>query len=107
MKKTYLLSIDGKNANRLLDASKHDIRKYAKRERAKPLPEGADFWDFDCKLGVGQEDANVVHFAALIPGIDALVLAGATHFYVELVAKHGHRTARAAVLPADQPSVES
>ena len=106
MKKTYLLSIEGKNANRLLDACKHDIRKYVKRERAKPLPEGVDFWDFDCKLGAGQEEASVVHIASLIPSIDALVLAGATYFYVELIAKHGHRTARAAVSSEDQPSVE-
>lgn len=35
MRKTYLLNIEGKNRDRLLDASKHDIRKYVKRERSR------------------------------------------------------------------------
>ena len=47
MRKTYPLNIEGKNRDRLLDASKHDIRKYVKRERSRPLPEGVDYWDFD------------------------------------------------------------
>ena len=94
MKKTYALNLDGKNPARLLDAAKHDIRKYAKRERAKPLPEGVDFWDFDCKLGASPTDAAAVHFAALITGVDALVKDGSNQFYVELISKHGHRAAR-------------
>ena len=44
MRKTYLLNIEGKNRDRLLEASKHDIRKYVKRERSRALPEGVDFW---------------------------------------------------------------
>jgi hypothetical protein len=37
LKKTYSLNLEGKNRDRLLDAAKHDIRKYVKRERAKAL----------------------------------------------------------------------
>jgi hypothetical protein len=102
LKKTYLLNVEGKNRDRLLDASKHDIRKYVKRERAKALPEGADFWDFDCKLGVDLTDVVVVHFAVLMTSIDALVVDGVAQFYVEVVTKHGHRTTRPAV--TDSPS---
>ncbi|MGB4116761.1 MAG: DUF6172 family protein [Polaromonas sp.] len=94
MKKTYPLNVEGKNRDRLLDASKHDIRKYVKRERAKPLPEGADFLDFDCKLGASPADAAAVHFAALMTAVDALVGGGAAQFYVEIISKPGHRTAR-------------
>ena len=94
MKKTYVLNVEGKNPGRLLDASKHDIRKYIKRERAKVLPLGVDFWDFDCQLGSNPADASSVHFAALIPSIDALVATGSGEFYVEVVAKRGHRTSR-------------
>ena len=47
MKKTFKLNIEGKNPARLLEATKHEIRKYVKRERRVPLPEGVDFWDFD------------------------------------------------------------
>ena len=96
MKKTYQLNLEGKNRDRLLDAAKHDIRKYAKRERARALPTGVDFWDFDCKLGISDATATPVHFAALIAAVDALVKEGAESFYVEVVTKHGQRMARPA-----------
>ena len=50
MKKTYPLTAEGKHPDRVLEAVKHDIRKYFKRERSRPVPAGADFWDFDCKV---------------------------------------------------------
>ena len=91
MKKTYALNIEGKNRDRLLDASKHDIRKYVKRERAKPLVPGIDFWDFDCKLGGSAATVQPVHFAALMAAVDALAKDGIDAFYVEVTAKAGHR----------------
>jgi hypothetical protein len=94
MKKTYQLNIEGKNRDRLLDAAKHDIRKYVKRERARALPAGVDFWDFECKAGLTQAAAEPVHFAALIAAVDALVKEGAEQFYAEVITVHGHRTAR-------------
>lgn len=94
MKKTYALNIEGKNRDRLLDAAKHDIRKYVKRERARALPAGVDFWDFDCKLGADHASAAALHLASLIASVDALVKEGADNFYVEVVTKHGHRIAR-------------
>ena len=94
MKKTYALNLEGKSCDRLLDAAKHDIRKYVKRERARGLPAGVDFWDFDCKFGADQASAVTLHFASMISSIDALVKEGGQQFYVELVTKHGHRTAR-------------
>ena len=100
MKKTYTLNIEGKNRDRLLDASKHDIRKYVKRERAKPLPAGVDFLDFDCKAGSSDEVAAPVHFAEIMATVDALVKDGADQFYVEITSKPGHRTARS-VIAAD------
>ncbi len=96
MKKTYSLKLEGKNRDRLLDAAKHDIRKYAKRERARPLPVGVDFWDFDCKLGSTDATAAPVHFAALIAAVDALAKEAVESFYVEVVTKHGQRMARPA-----------
>jgi hypothetical protein len=94
MRKTYLLNVEGKNRDRLLEASKHDIRKYVKRERSRPLPAGVDFWDFDCKFGSDEASAAVVHFATLMGLIDTTVQEGGEQFYVEVVTKHGHRTAR-------------
>ena len=92
MRKTFPLAIEGKNPDRVIEAVKHDIRKYIKRERRRELPEGVDFWDFDCKFGPSKEAAEVIHFAALTSSIDALVQAGGAQLYVELLAKHGVRT---------------
>lgn len=94
MKKTYSLAVEGKNPARLLDAIKHEIRKYIKRERRRDLPAGVDFWDFDCKFGPAQDTAAAVHLAELTASIDALVQSGGTQFYVEILAKHGHRKPR-------------
>lgn len=94
MKKTFQLRPEGKNPERVLEATKHEIRKYIKRERRRALPEGVDFWDFDCKFGATEAAAVVVHLAELTPQIDGLVKSGGTQFYVEILAKHGHRTAR-------------
>ena len=96
MKKTFQLDIEGKNRDRVLEATKHEIRQYVKRERRKVLPEGVDFWDFDCKFGTSVDNAQGVHFATLTALIDALAVDGGDAFYLELLAKPGHRTARAA-----------
>ena len=94
MRKTFLLNLEGKNRDRLVEASKHDIRKYVKRERSRDLPAGVDFWDFDCKFGSDEATAAVVHFATLMKLIDTAVQEGTEQFYVEVVTKHGHRSAR-------------
>ena len=97
LRRTYTLTAAGKNRERLLEASKHDIRKYVRRERGKPLPAGADYWDFDCKLGSGVASATTVHIAALTEAIDAIALEGEAQFFIEIVAKPGHRILRAAL----------
>ena len=94
MKKTYPLNIEGKNRDRVLDAIKHDIRKYVRRQRRVPLPEGVDFWDFDCRFGLSAESAESVHFGNLTALIDAAARDGAAAFCVELHARTGVRKAR-------------
>ena len=96
MRKTYTLNIEGKNRDRLLEASKHDIRKYLKRERNKALPAGVDYWDFDTKSGVDEASAVAVAFADLFRSIDTLVAGGGDQFYVEVRSKAGHRSVKAA-----------
>ena len=94
MKKTFKLNIEGKNRDRVLDAVKHDIRKYVKRQRRVPLPEGVDFWDFDCRFGATEESAAEVHFATIIALVDSAAKEGADGFYLELIAREGRRTHR-------------
>lgn len=96
MKKTFTLNIEGKNRDRVLEAIKHEIRKYVKRERRRPLPEGVDFWDFDCRFGPSEAEAVVVHFATLTGLIDAIAKDGGNQFYVEILASHGRRQQRPA-----------
>jgi hypothetical protein len=96
VRKTYQLQIEGKNRDRVLDAIKHDIRKYVKRQRRVSLPEGVDYWDFDCRFGVNPEEARVVHFGEIMGLIDALAKQGGAAFYLELLAKNGYRKAKPA-----------
>ena len=94
--KTFQLHVEGKNRDRVLDAVKHEIRKYIKRERRRDLPEGADFWDFDCRFGRTKEDAAVAHLSALTGLINGVAAEGGAQFYVEILAKPGKRTPRPA-----------
>ncbi len=104
MKKTFQLSIEGKHRDRVLEAVKHEIRKYIKRERRRVLPQGVDYWDFDCKFGLTPEAAEVVHLATITASIDAVAKEAGEKFYIEILAKPGHRKARPAAdaqMPAD------
>lgn len=94
MKKTFKLNIDGKHPDRVLEAVKHEIRKYVKRQRRVPLPEGVDFWDFDCRFGVAESTAEAVHFATITALIDAVAKDKGDSFYLELLAKNGVRKAK-------------
>ena len=100
MKKTFQLNIEGKNRDRVLDATKHEIRQYIKRERRKTLPEGVDFWDFDCRFGSSEATAAVIEFADITARINAYAADKADAFYLELLAKPGVKKARpAAAIP--------
>ena len=87
MRKTYPLRIEGRHPDRVLDAVKHDIRKYLKRERRRDLPAGADYWDFDCRFGLAQDGAQATHLANLIAQVDAAARDGAASVYVEILAR--------------------
>ena len=94
MKKTFPLQIEGRHPDRVLDALKHELRKYLKRERRRDLPAGVDYWDFDCRFGLDQDGAETVHLAQLIGRVDEAAKGGATQVYVEILARHGVRGAR-------------
>ncbi len=91
MKKTYPLTAEGKNSDRILEATKHDIRKYVKRCRRAALPQGADYWDFDCKIGANKDNAASAHLSELISLLDTAAKEGHTEIFVEISPKSGHR----------------
>jgi hypothetical protein len=96
MKKTFTITHPKIKPDRQIEAVKHDINKYLKRERNKKLPEGVDFWDFACKFGPTAEEAEVVHAGDIGRSIETAREQKLESFYVEIVAKPGHRTKKPA-----------
>lgn len=92
MKKNFKLTDEKLAPARKVDAIKHEINKYIARERRKPVTTGIDFWDFSCKIGEDQATAVSVHVSEINKSIDALVAKNLESFYLEILAKPGHRT---------------
>ena len=101
MKKTFQLHVEGKHPDRLLEASKHEVRKYVARQRRATLPEGVDYWDFACRFGSTEADAAPVHFATLIGLMDAAAKAGVSSFFVDILGQHGVRKPKPAGSPVE------
>ena len=91
MKKTFQLTHPKIKLARLVEAVKHDVKKYIKRERNKTLPEGVDFWDFDCKYGPTAENATEIHLSEINKCIDSAEEQQLESFYLEIMVKPGHR----------------
>ena len=91
MKKHFKLTDPKKAPARQVEFVKHEIGKYLARERRKTPAEGADYWDFDCKLGKQESEAAVIHVAEINKGIDRVVLEGSEQVYIEILAKPGHK----------------
>lgn len=87
MKKTFELTHPKIKTPRMLDAIKFEIKKYVKRERRKPLPEDATYWDFDCRFGVTEDDASAIQLSQMNKKMDEATANGCTSFYVEILAK--------------------
>jgi polyphosphate kinase 2 (PPK2 family) len=104
MKKNFPLQAEGKHPDRVLEAVKHEIRKYFKRERNRAVPKGADFWDFDCKVGLTEDTAETVRVSAVIEAVDAAAKSGAASVYVEILSKHGVRVIKPAGEAGDDSS---
>jgi hypothetical protein len=91
MKKTFILTHPKIKRPRLIEAIKHEVKKYVKRERGKTLPPGVDFWDFDCKFGPTAEEAIKIHLAEINKHIDKIDQQQLDSFYLEVLVKTGHR----------------
>jgi len=92
MKKNFVLSHPKLKVARLIEAAKHDVKKYIKRERKKKLPEDVDYWDFDCKYGHTEQKAKTIHISEINKCIDEAEKLQLESFYLEILAKAGHRT---------------
>lgn len=102
MKKTFTLTHPKIKVARMVEAVRRDVKKYIKRERKKNLPEGSDFWDFDCKFGSTEDEAKVIHLAEITKCIDSAEEQQLKSFYVEILAKPAHRTKKPSSAPAQR-----
>ena len=92
MKKTFRLTDPKIKVERLIEAVRHDVKKYLARERKKELVKGVDFWDFDCKYGSTAEDSQVIHVGEIGKFIDEAQKQKLESIYLEILAKPGRRT---------------
>lgn len=91
MKKIIALTHPKIKVPRLVEAAKHEAKKYLKRERNKKLPENVDYWDFDCKYGETEQQAKPIHISEINKHIDRAEQRGLESFYLEILAKPGIR----------------
>ena len=87
MKKTFKLTHEKIKIPRLVDAIKHEVKKYIKRERRRALPESADFWDFDCRFGTDEASSKVIHLSEINKSISWAESEQLKSFYLEILAK--------------------
>ncbi len=102
MKKNFSLTSSVHRSDRVVESIKHDINKYVARERRKVLPEGVDYWDFDCRCGADADSATILKVAEFSQNIDKTVLTGAASVYVEILVKPGVRTPRPITTPVSE-----
>lgn len=93
MKKTFSLHAPGKADARVLDAIKHEVRKYVRREHRKPLPDGFDRLEFECKVGPTAAEATSVSLKGVSSALDTTARGGGSEAYVEVVGKPAQRRA--------------
>lgn len=89
MKKNFNLTEPNKKPDRVVEAIKAEINKYLARERRKALPEGVDYWDFQCKVGAQDASAKAVHSNEISKSIDEVVKQNLPSVYIEILAKGG------------------
>lgn len=87
MKKTFTLTSEKVPTARLVEAIKHDVRKYLKRERAKALPKTFNYWDFDCRFGADQASSEVIAVSEIDQHINQAEQTQMAAFYLEILAK--------------------
>ena len=92
MKKTFKMSHPKIKVPRLVEAIKHEVKKYIQRERRKTLPPNVDFWDFDCRYGVDEAHSEVIHLSVINKSISEAEAQQLESFYLEILAKPGYRT---------------
>jgi len=85
MKKTFQLKSDKIKYPRMIESVKNEVRKYLKRSRRKELPSGTDYWDFICKYGDIEAQAETCHLAEIDKHINDAEKRQLESFYIEVI----------------------
>jgi hypothetical protein len=85
MKKTFPLQSPTREDARVRDKIRQEVNRDVRRQRRKPLPEGFGRWEFNCRVGLASENAEVRALKDVGAAIDAVALTGATAVYVEIL----------------------
>jgi hypothetical protein len=85
MKKTFALQETGKDDARVRDKIRHEVNKFLRRARQRPPQEGFRGWDFTCKVGPSETQAEPRTLKEVASSIDEVAARGASHVYIELV----------------------
>jgi len=108
MKKTFQLTHPKLPLPRLVEAIKYEVKKYLRRERNKKLPEGVDYWDFDCRFGADEASCEVIHVATINQHISQAEAEQRASFYLEILAKPGIRRKKPqGLVERDDPQQEA
>ena len=91
MKKTFKMTHPKIKAPRLVEAIKHEVKKYIKRERRKTLPPNVDYWDFDCRYGENETSSEAIHLSEINKFISQAESKQLESFYLEILVKPGVR----------------
>jgi hypothetical protein len=84
MKKLFPLHHPRKADGRVLDAIKHEVRKYVRRELNKVQPEGTRRRIFSCRVGASQASAQETALKDISAAIDRVAQAGAADVFIAI-----------------------
>ena len=69
----------------------YKLANVLKREKRKSLPDGVDYWDFDCKFGPTEIKAEVILVSEISKCISEAEAENLESFYLEILAKPGYK----------------
>ena len=85
MKKTFPLQSPSREDARVRDKIRQAVNRDVRRQRRKPLPEGFERWEFNCRVGPSPETAEVRSLKEVCNAIEAIAGTGVTAVYVEIL----------------------
>ena len=94
MKKLFPLHHPRKADGRVLDAIKHDVRKYVQRELNKTRPDVARRPTFSCRVGASEAEAQETPLKNISAAIDRVAQEGANDVFIAITSTPAEESTR-------------